>query len=342
MENLSALRFAARLLKFGATSLASSPLDAPLSQAPQTPESSNAAPLSIPAARWFVVLAAVLWSSAGFFAKSPLTESLQGGPIALWRAVFAGLVLLPFVRRPYFTIRLLPMLLCYAAMTYTYLQAFYLGSAANAIWLQSTAPAWVILAERLIFKSDISRRDYLMTGLCLTGIGIILFFELRQSLGDPRAIYLGVTSGVFYACVVLSLKRLSHQDPFWLASLNNLFSAGVLFVFLPLVNDYKTPQGMQWLLVIAFGGLQMGLPYALFSRSLRVLPSHECSAIVLIEPILVPVWAFLTAREATPPWTIAGAIFIFCGLILRYAIPQAGPAVKAKEEALSPPPSSES
>jgi DME family drug/metabolite transporter len=275
-------------------------------------------------ARWLVILAGVLWSSAGFFGKSEIIAGLEGGPLALWRAVFAGLVLLPLVRKPYFSVKLLPMLISFAAMTYTYLQAFKHGTAANAIWLQSTAPAWVLLAERFIFKAKIAPRDYLMMGLCLAGIAVILAFELRDPENKPIATILGITSSVFYACVVLSLKRLSHEDPCWLASLNNLFTAAALFCILPLpiVDDYKTPQGWQWLFLMAFGAVQLGLPYAIFSRALRVLPSHEGSAIVLIEPVLVPVWAYLLVGETTKPWTIAGASLIFVGLMLRLFLPE--------------------
>lgn len=271
-----------------------------------------------------MILAGVLWSTAGFFGKSDLIKDLQGGPLALWRAVFAGLVLLPLVRKPFFSVRLLPMAFCFAAMTYTYLQAFKHGTAANAIWLQSTAPAWVLLVERFVFKAKISLRDYLMLGLCLAGIGVILAFELRDPENKPIATLLGVISGIFYACVVLSLKRLSHEDPYWLASLNNLFTAAALACILPLpiVDDYQTPHGWQWPFLAAFGAIQLGLPYAIFSRSLRALPSHEGSAIVLIEPILVPVWAYFLAGEPTKPWTIAGASLIFVGLVLRLVVPE--------------------
>jgi drug/metabolite transporter, DME family len=300
----------------------------PLNDAKKATESPPAPAMTVVSARWLVILAGLLWSSAGFFGKSELLKDLQGGPLAVWRAVFAGIVLLPLVRKPYFSLRLLPMLICFAAMTYTYLQAFKYGPAANAIWLQSTAPAWVLLAERFIFKSKIAGRDYAMMALCLTGIGIILAFELLRSQTSSLATFLGIISGVFYASVVLNLKRLSHEDPYWLASLNNIFTAGVLFCILPIVGDFKTPQGYQWPLIAAFGAFQLGLPYALFSRALRVLPSHEGSAIVLIEPILVPVWAYLTMGEKTPPWTIAGASLIFAGLIMKLAIPERKPVVE--------------
>jgi drug/metabolite transporter (DMT)-like permease len=68
----------------------------------------------------------------------------------------------------------------------------------------------------------------------------------------------------------------------------------------------------------------MGLPYVLFARGLRHIPSHEGSGLALLEPLLVPVWVFLAwGRLSTyePPrwWTYAGGGLILAGLTIRYA-----------------------
>ena len=69
--------------------------------------------------------------------------------------------------------------------------------------------------------------------------------------------------------------------------------------------------------------LQMGIPYLLFARGLRTLPGHEASGIVLLEPILMPLWVFL-AYHAEPTyhaprwWTLVGGGLILCGLLVRY------------------------
>ena len=92
--------------------------------------------------RLLILAAAVMWSTSGFFAKSPLfvdwplqTEGMpvRGPLLAFWRAVFATVILLPFVRRPRWTPKLIPMVLAYAVMNYTFLNAMTLTSEANAI-----------------------------------------------------------------------------------------------------------------------------------------------------------------------------------------------------------------
>ncbi|MEC9096009.1 MAG: hypothetical protein VX776_05205, partial [Planctomycetota bacterium] len=46
-------------------------------------------------ARWMIVLAAVLWSTNGFFAKAPWFDGWPGFVLAFWRAMFACAILLP-------------------------------------------------------------------------------------------------------------------------------------------------------------------------------------------------------------------------------------------------------
>ena len=110
-------------------------------------------------ARFLVLMAALLWSTSGFFVKSPYLEDWKGPRVAFWRAAFACVALWPFVRRPHWTFALIPMTILFAGMNYTYLTAMVEGSAANAIWLQCTAPVWVLLVGVFVLgeRFDLAR-----------------------------------------------------------------------------------------------------------------------------------------------------------------------------------------
>ena len=73
--------------------------------------------------RWLLVLVAILWSTSGLFAKAPWLAAwpveVRGPLLAFWRTLFAGLFLLPLVRQPRWTWRLLPSTLIFAAMNVT-------------------------------------------------------------------------------------------------------------------------------------------------------------------------------------------------------------------------------
>ena len=278
--------------------------------------------------RLLILVAAAMWSTSGFFVKSPLFFDwpcdvdgmpVRGPLLAFWRALFATVILLPFVRRPRWTPWLIPMVLAYAAMNYTFLNAMTLTNEANAIWLQHTAPVWVFLVGVFVLGEPVHRRDWWLLVFCVMGVGLILCYEVRGQ--STAGVVFGLLGGATYAAIVLSLRHLREEDGAWLVMLNNLVTA---VLFFPFVVHYDIwPTGEQTLYLTGFGMFQMGLPYLLFARGLRRVVGHEASGIVLLEPILVPVWVFLAWRnsstyEAPHWWTLVGGGLILTGLLLRY------------------------
>lgn len=277
--------------------------------------------LTVPQARTSVLIAAVLWSTSGFFVKSPYLEGWAGPRLAFWRALFACVALWPLVRRPRWSWSLVPMTLLFAGMNYTYLTAMVKGTAANAIWLQCTAPVWVLLVGVFVFGERAVWRDWLMVGCAMLGIGIIIFFESRSAALE--AVAWGIASSFFYAGVVLALRHLRGYDSVWLAALNHLVTAVLLAPFA--IGAGELPHGVQWPFLAALGVLQMALPYVLFAYSLKRIPGHEATAIGLIEPLLNPVWVFLAWGQTPAWWTILGGAFILLGLTIRYVLPTTPP-----------------
>lgn len=226
------------------------------------------------------------------------------------------------------------MALCFAAMNYTYLTAMVQGTAANAIWLQSTAPAWVMLVGVFILREPATSSDWSMLFLCALGIGLILFCELTTPIPGYKgsrgeAVAWGLASGVLYAGVILMLRVLRNQDSAWLSAVNHTFTVVALT---PLFWNFPlTPSRTQLLYLAGFGIFQMGLPYLLFTRGLRTVPGHQASLIGLIEPVLVPIWVYLVWKEAPQWWTLAGAAFILAGLSLRF-LPQRGAVTESDNE----------
>lgn len=286
------------------------------------PKAAKPAP-SAKSGRLLVVAAAIMWSTSGFFAKAPLFEewpqSSRGPLLAFWRAAMASLVLLPLVRRPRWTPRLIPMVLTFAAMNVTYLSALVLTSAANAIWLQNTAPAWVFLIGVLFLGEPVHRRDWLVLVFGIIGVAVILAYEIRgESL---LGVILGLLSGFFYGGVVLTIRHLRDHESAWLVALNHLSCA---LLFLPFVLWRGIwPSGEQLVMLAGFGMVQMGIPYLMFATGVRSVTGHEASGIALLEPVLVPIWVYVAWRHAPTYqgadwWTLVGGALILTGLTLRY------------------------
>jgi DME family drug/metabolite transporter len=270
------------------------------------------------AARLGVVVAALMWSTSGLFAKAPLFDwpTADRGLIqAFWRAAFAAAVLLPMIRRPKWNIRLVPMTLCFTVMSVTYLTAMARTTAANAIWLQATSPWWAFLLAVLLFHEPVARRDLVTLCFGILGVGTILVFELAIHPQDKAGVLCGLAAGVSYACVVLFMRRLREHGSAWLIALNHLVAAAVMLPWVIRVGIRPTPA--QLAVLACFGIFQMAIPYVLVSRALRTISSQEAIGICLIEPVLTPVWV-LVWGEVPAMWTVAGASLILVGLVLRY------------------------
>jgi drug/metabolite transporter (DMT)-like permease len=277
--------------------------------------------------RLLVLLAAFLWSSSGFFAKSPVLLAIpledRSVCITFWRAVFASLMVVCFIRRWQWSWQMVPMAGCFAAMTWTFISAMVYTEAALAIWLQYLAPAWVVVFSWVAFREVPDRSSRPLLAMAAVGVSVILAtqFMLLEHF-SVWGITAGVLSGATFAGVVIFLRRLRGFDPLLLVFVNQSVTALVLA---PVAVGGYWPQGWQWLYLAGFGVFQMGLPYLLFALALRRISSQEASGLGILEPVLVPVWVYLAWRDQPdyePPavGTIVGGLLILIGLVIQLTI----------------------
>lgn len=269
------------------------------------------------------MLAACLWSLSGGFAKVLTrhtalgleTPPIDSMIIAFYRVLFAGLVLLPTLRRRDVTIRpmMAAMVASFAIMNVLFVWALTQGTAANAILLQYTAPMWMYLASVWFLGEPADRRSSVSLAIGLAGIAIIIAGGWRDA--DLPVIAIGLGSGLAYAGVVLCLRVLRNASSRWLTVQNHLAAAAVL---LPLALSGPVPTPAQLAVLVLFGAVQMGLPYWLMARGLRSVSPQEAGTITLLEPILNPAWAYLVAGETPTLATFAGGALILGGLAWRY------------------------
>ncbi|MDV6031655.1 MAG: EamA family transporter [Phycisphaera sp. RhM] len=285
---------------------------------------SNPPPSEAWRGRLLIVLAAVMWSMSGFFAKAPWFDGWppesRGVLLAFFRSLFALIILVPLVRRPEFRLAMIPMTVCFALMVWSFMSAMVSIPAASVIWLQYLSPAWVMLGAVTILKDRVRVADVRMFLFCIAGVALILAMELRAG-GNLLAIALAVLSGITFAGVVLTIRSMSDVDSAWLITLNH---AATVLLLLPWAwSSHQTIQVSAYVALGAFGVIQMSIPYIVFARGLRRVNSAEASMLILIEPILVPIWVYLAWRhhpsyDAPQWWTLAGGGLIFVGLVQRY------------------------
>jgi drug/metabolite transporter (DMT)-like permease len=90
-------------------------------------------------------------------------------------------------------------------------------------------------------------------------------------------------------------------------------------MLLPLVWSHLALNLNDGLILAVMGVVQLGIPYWLFARAVSMVSIQEASLIVLVEPVLNPIWVALTVGEVPSPTTVLGGGLIVASLAVRYA-----------------------
>jgi drug/metabolite transporter, DME family len=265
--------------------------------------------------RYFVFLAALLWSLGGVFIKflhlHPLT-------IVFYRSLFASLVFLPFVKRSgrSVSVPIVVSVISYSAAITAFVAANKLTTAANAIVLQYTAPLFVFLYSRVVLNQRITRPYVIALAVSMTGVAMISL----GTAGDPQmaGVVLALSSGLFFAMYMVNLQNLNETSPVYLTWINNLVCALILF---PLVRSQLAVSMREGCTLLVMGAVQLALPYYFFSKGLLTLSLQEAALIALVEPVLNPLWVALAIGEIPSRSTFAGGSMILLGLSVRYLWP---------------------
>jgi drug/metabolite transporter (DMT)-like permease len=303
----------------------------------------SSAPAPRATARLGLFLASLLWSLGSAFMRllrEPLglglhEPELTALQIAFYRGLFGGLLMLLLVRRAEMAVRpaMALMVVAFTAMSGLYLSALALGPAANAIFLQNTAPLWVFVFGVLVLRERGSARGWQTAALGAAGAAVIVAgnwpsdLPPRERHAQVQILFMGVGSGAIYAIVVLFLRALRAHPAAWLVALNLLGTAGTLGLFVLVTGGgagfaawVTAPSPEQLAVLAVFGAVQMAVPYWLFARALRTVSSQEAAIITLVEPLLNPVWAYLLTPEKDTPNAsmFCGGGLIFLALVWRY------------------------
>jgi len=268
-----------------------------------------------------ILAAAALFSTGGAAIKA---ASLGGWPIAGLRSGVAAvtlLLILPAARRGW-RWHLVPVAVAYASTLVLFVLANRLTTSANAIFLQSTAPLYLLLLGPLVLREPIRRSD--LPFMAAVGLGLAAFFVGSEvpvaTAPDPvRGNVLGVLSGVSWALTVTGLRWLSRGAGGSDATLaavamgNTIAFVACLPVALPIENA----SGTDWLVILYLGAVQIGLAYFLLSSAFRSVGALEASLLLLLEPALNPVWAWLVHGERPSVWGAVGGAVILGATLLR-------------------------
>src|SRR5713226_8885274 len=261
-----------------------------------------------------VLGAAILWSTGGLFIKATHLSPLE---LSFGRSLLAAITIAIVTRKEGFGLNRVSAItsILYAALLILFVAATKLTTAANAIFLQYTAPVYVLILEPLFYKEKFRSRDLVTVAACVIGMSLFFVGKLRPQ--DVDGNLLALASGVCFALFFLLLRHSKARD------VNRASSAiyGNLIVVLICAPAFfaamqRGISATDFARVSYLGVVQIGFAYLLFTLAMaRGLRSLDASIIGYVEPVLNPVWVFLFIGERPSGWAIIGGAIIIASVM---------------------------
>lgn len=275
----------------------------------QSINTSNYNPNARRNAMLLMALCGVMWSLGGIFIKliswSPLL-------IAGIRSIISALIL-----GGYMWYKKVPINICkysigagigLSGSCICFVIATKLTTAANAIVLQYAAPVFILIISAVFLKQKLHKRDIIV--VCITMVGIVLFFFDQLSPGSLIGNFFGILAGITLA-LMLVMVGLGGKD-------DSIRMTGILLAHC-LTSVIGTPiglmgtdgtTGLEILYIVILGIFQLGIPYVLFAIATRDCPPLAASLIAMLEPLLNPVWVAIFVGEMPGLIALIGAVII--------------------------------
>ena len=260
-----------------------------------------------------ILAAALLFSTGGAAVKLCSLNAWQVASLRSGIAAMALLIFLPQARRGW-SWRTWTVSIAYAATMILYVLANKLTTAANAIFLQSTAPLYILLLGPVLLSERVQRRQIpfmvvLAGGLCLFFIGSQ---PASATAPDPfHGNILGALAGMTWGLAIMGLRWLGRdrQDGAPESSAAAAVACGNVLACaaaLPQALPIEHALILDWATVAYLGVIQIALAYAFLVRGVRRVGALEVSLLLLLEPILNPVWAWIVHGERPSTWALVG------------------------------------
>ena len=266
----------------------------------------------------FVLAAALLWSTGGLFIK---WTSLSGLEVSFYRSLFAVVAVSLLTRHEGFGINLVTATasVLYAVLLILFVLATKQTTAANAIFLQYTAPVYLLILEPLFYKEPFRSRDFVTVIACLAGMTLFFIGKLRPQ--DVTGNFLALASGFCFALYFLLLRHAKARSVNRASSViyGNLLAVLLTAPFgLAVVGQIGKWDLMS---VLYLGVIQIGVAYSLFTVAMaRGVRSLDAGIVGYSEPVLNPVWVFLFLGERPSGWALIGGLIIITAVIAHMLI----------------------
>jgi DME family drug/metabolite transporter len=273
--------------------------------------------------RLMILSAAVLFSTGGAAIK---LCSLNGWQVASLRSGIAAAALLAFLpsARRNWSWKTWLVGSAYAGTMICFVLSNKLTTAANAIFLQAAAPLYILLLSPLLLHERVRSRQIWFIAALAAGISMIFAGAQPafQTAPDPQlGNAIAIVAGICWALTIIGLRWLARPSQRTSTAVSDAPSTAVsavacgnliaCLVTLPAALPIRGATPVDWAVLAFLGIFQIAIAYIFMVGGVRRVGALEVSLLLLLEPVLSPLWAWLIHGEQ--PSTLAsfgGAVIV--------------------------------
>lgn len=287
-----------------------------------------------------VATAATLFAVNGSVSKVLLDSGLSSLELAQIRATCAALGLLAFLvvfarARLRVGRRELLFLVAFGVVGVAMVQWLYFVAIHNlpvgvALLIEFTAPLFVALFARFVYREHIRRRIWVAVILCIAGLAIVV--EVWAGIAFSTVGVTAAVGGAFglTAYLLMAERERRQRDPVSLSFYGFLFAAALWAVVQPvwefpwdvladtvsLQGNFSEHSAPVWLLVGFVVVIGTMVTFSLLTGALRHISATRASIVATLEPVMATVVAWLWLEETFGPTQLIGGAVVLGGIFL--------------------------
>ncbi len=187
---------------------------------------------------------------------------------------------------------------------------------ANATFLATTAPLFVVAGAWFLLSERIQQRGLGGLALCLLGgaalVGHSYGFAPERLTGD----FYGIVTAVFFAAYMLALRVARRDVPAGtLSFISAAITTAILFVVAYALEPRLLPQSAHgWTVLVALALISQVAGQGLLAFALGTLPAPFSSLVIFLEAVAAALFAWVILHEALAPMQWLGGILILAGI----------------------------
>jgi drug/metabolite transporter (DMT)-like permease len=194
-----------------------------------------------------------------------------------------------------------------------YLFALLLTSVANTMFVVSSAPFFAALIGWLLLKERVRVLTWIAIAAAVIGMGIM--FAGGFATGHLAGLVTALAAAVTYALLVVMLRRFRNVDMLPALILAALLAGAASAA---VAGDIAVPTN-DMLLGLLMGAVQTAGGFGFIMLGARRVPAAEGALVLLVEPILAPIWVWIFVAEVPSTVALVGGVIVL-GAVLAQAV----------------------